>query len=102
MQTIYLNKIISFDGKIVAACDKELIGKRFEDGKLTLDLEKNARFYKGKPSTEEELKKAMQDADSINLVGEKAVKAAVDAGIIEASAVKRIAGIPHIQVYRLK
>ena len=102
VQTIYLNKISPFDGKIVAACDKERIGKRFEEGKLSLDLEKSARFYKGKLSTEEELKKAMQDANSINLVGEKAVKAAVDAGMIKDSAVKKIAGIPHIQMYRVK
>ena len=102
VKKMYLNEIATPEGKIAAACDKELIGRKFTEGKYSLDLEKNAGFYKGKLSTEKEVKKALKGAFTINLTGENAVQAALDEGIAEKNAVKRIAGIPHLQVYRIK
>jgi len=99
---MYLNQISTPGGKIAAACDKELIGRKFSEGRYMLDLEKNAGFYKGKLSTEKEVKKALRGAYSINLAGENAVKAALDEGIAEKGAVMTIAGVPHLQIYRIR
>ncbi len=87
--------------KILAACDKELIGKVLEENGAHLDLEKHSSFYKGELCTENELISKMPSASSINLVGEKAVAAGLRAGLFSRDEVRYINGIPHIQVYRV-
>ncbi|MBL7100455.1 MAG: DUF424 family protein [Nanoarchaeota archaeon] len=79
--------------KILAVADKELIGKKFEEGELCLDV--TERFYKGEEKTEEETIKAMKDSQNTNLVGEKSIALGIKAGIITADMVIKIKGIPH-------
>ena len=88
-------------GKIVAACDKALIGKVLHEGDTVLDLKGYASFYRGEPAEEADLLKAMRDASSVNLVGEKAVSIALEQGILGQNDVKYINGVPHIQIYRI-
>ena len=56
---------------IVAVCDKELLGKRFEEGKFQLDVKES--FYKGKEADKIkilEIMKEMSEEDAIfNIVG---------------------------------
>lgn len=81
---------------VVAICDAELVGKKFEEGKRQLDCREN--FYKGKKVTKEEAVKILQlqaDNDStFNIVGEKSIQAAIKAGIITKESVHKIQGIP--------
>jgi hypothetical protein len=89
-------KIIKSYREIVALCDKEILGKTFEEGNFQLDIKES--FYKGKEVNEEEaieiLKDmAMEDA-TFNIAGEKSVKTAIKAGIIQKNSVGKIAGIP--------
>jgi len=88
-------------GKIVAACDRGLVGKVLHEGDAVLDLKEYAPFYKGAPAEEADLLKAMRDASSLNLVGEKAVSVALEQGILGQNDVKYINGVPHIQIYRI-
>jgi len=88
-------------GKIVAACDAELIGTVLEEGKICLDLKAHKDFYVGKKATAGEIKAALQDFSSVNLVGKKVVGIAADAGIVEERYIKYIKGIPYIQIYRI-
>ncbi len=84
------------EGRIVAAvCDSELLGKKFDEGKLQLDLASD--FYKGEEKDDITVGDTIRNADSVNLVGEKAVKLGIDEGIIDAGQVKKIAGIPYAQ-----
>ena len=54
MKTGILIKIHKSAGKeILAVADKEIIGKKFEEGELCLDV--SERFYKGEEKTEEEI-----------------------------------------------
>jgi hypothetical protein len=86
----------SHEGKIIAAaCDDELVGKRFEEGELQLDLA--SEFYKGDEKDDVEAGDIIRNADSVNLVGEKAVKLGIDEGIIEEGHVKKISGVPYAQ-----
>jgi hypothetical protein len=81
---------------VVAICDKELLGKIFEEGKFQLDVKES--FYRGKEVTEEELfeiinKMAVEDA-TFNIVGKRSINAALKAGLIEKEGIRKIKGIP--------
>jgi hypothetical protein len=81
---------------VVAVCDSEIAGKRFEEGIKILDIREN--FYKGDEKEEKdviELMKdwAMEDA-TFNIIGEKSVQAALKAGIISREGIKTVSGIP--------
>lgn len=96
-------KVMKADGrKIVAVCDAEHIGKVYVEGEKQLDLAAHQSFYKGEFVTEELVLKALKGADSINLVGEKAVGAAAKAKLLHAGSIARIQGVPHAQVYRIE
>ena len=63
-------KIHIKDKKIIAAiCDKDLLGKVFEDGKKILDL--SSDFYRGDEKDISYIKIALLKAYIINAVGEK-------------------------------
>ena len=87
---------------VVAVCDSDLIGKKFDEGEIQLDIKES--FYKGdiqKGTSDVSREKAieiMKDMSSedatFNIVGEEAVDAAIEAGVISEEDVKRIEGIP--------
>jgi|TARA_B100002003_G_C14116509_1_gene537021 hypothetical protein len=81
--------------KIVAVCDKDLLGKKFEEGKLQLDLASN--FYKGDEKEEEEIIKILNDGNIINFVGKKSINLGLKQGIIAKNNIIRIKKIPHAQ-----
>ncbi len=89
------------EGKIVAACDKELVGRILEDGKIYLDLDTCRSFYVGKLSTREELKKALENFVSANLVGKNTVAVALEGGFAQESDVIYINTTPHVQLYKI-
>jgi len=82
---------------VVAMCDSNLLGKKFEQDKLQLDLVE--RFYKGEELSFEEAKKHMEkhtlDDATFNIVGEEAIKAAMETGIIEQAHIGKIDNIPY-------
>jgi len=86
---------------IVALCDKENMGKVLRKGGLVLDLKAHAYFYKGTLVSEAVAARALKEADSINLVGKRAVALAKKLGLASDSDVMRIGGVPHVQVYRI-
>jgi hypothetical protein len=91
-----LVNIIKSYRDIVAVCDKELLGKRFEEGQFQLDVKES--FFGGEEISVEELIYLMQDMSkedaTFNLVGEKTIDTAIKAGIISSDGVAEIAGIP--------
>jgi hypothetical protein len=84
---------------LVAACDRGLIGETFRDGKLKLEVK--ADFYKGIATSLQEALRTIADADNANLVGNRIVDAAVKMGLVDQSAIIRIAGVQHVQIVRL-
>jgi hypothetical protein len=82
------------DGRIIlAVCDSEILGKKFEEKGLQLDL--SSDFFKGNEMKEEEIISLFKKAYIVNLNGEKAVKLGVREGVV--SEVIRIKGIPHAE-----
>ncbi|MBU0760499.1 MAG: DUF424 family protein [Nanoarchaeota archaeon] len=82
--------------KVVALCDSDLVGKKFEEGKMQLDVREN--FYGGEEVGEVEsvemLKSLALDDAIFNIVGACAVEAAMKAGIINEDSMGKIQGVP--------
>lgn len=91
-----LVKIVKAYRDIVTVCDSNLIGKKFEEGNLQLDLKED--FFKGDELSEEKAIKVMKDMvnedATFNIVGPESVKAALNAEIISEEGVKKIQGVP--------
>lgn len=96
---MYIKKYDTEGQIIVAVCDKNIIGKKFREGKLVLKLDSS--FYKGDDANEIEVKDALSSATIANIAGEKAIACAVECGCIDPDAVIFIEGIPHAQMIRI-
>ena len=91
-----LIRIIKSYRDVVAICDSELLGKKFEEDKFQLDLKES--FYGGEETSREETIKIMQSLSredvTFNIVGKESVDAALKAGIISEEGIKKIQGVP--------
>jgi len=89
-------KVIKTYRDIVAVCDVNLLGKKFEEGKFQLDVKEN--FFKGEKVDEEKaikiMKEMLMEDATFNIIGEKSIKTAVKAGIISEQEIGKIQGIP--------
>ena len=84
---------------LIGACDEDLLGKKFEEGKFQIDVSKD--FYGGEKISPEGLKKYLRDATIANLVGKLTIKCAIEIGLIDPSSVIKIKGVPHAQMVRM-
>lgn len=80
---------------ILAAADTELLGKKYEEGEMQLDL--TSQFYQGKDVSTEEFVNMLKNANILNLVGRITIHAAAEAGVIEKDGTLCIDGIEHVQ-----
>ena len=81
---------------VVAICDTDLIGKRFEEGKRQLDCRQN--FYEDRKIDFKDAVKVIEmqsyEDATFNIVGPNSIKASIEAGIISKEDVDKIQGIP--------
>jgi hypothetical protein len=81
--------------KVVGLCDSELVGKKFEEGKKQLDVTEH--FFKGEEVTHDEavvrLRQLALDDATFNVVGQEAVKAAIEAGVLGDEGVGEVSGV---------
>lgn len=84
---------------LVAACDSDILGKTFEEGRLVLDVRKE--FYGSDLVGWETLRDLLDEATIANLVGEEVISKAIEGGFIEAENVLRVKGVPHAQMVRM-
>lgn len=94
-------KIIKSYRDVVAICDSELIGKKFEEGIFQLDIKES--FYKGDELSEEDtsavIKRMAREDATFNIVGEKSISLALRHEIISEEGIKRIQGVPFAMVF---
>lgn len=83
---------------LVVICDKELLGKKFKDGKLQIEVKES--FYGGKEESVDKCIEALRNATIANMLG-SIVECAVEEGIVDRSMVLRIKGVQHAQLVRL-
>jgi len=81
---------------VIAICDSDLLGKKFEEGKIQLDL--TGEFFNGEEKTESEILRIMKDASTedatFNIIGKQATELAIKAGVIDKKGIKTIQKIP--------
>lgn len=82
---------------LVIVCDPELLGKKFKQRELRLDVKES--FYRGTEASVKECIAALREATIANLVG-SIVGHAIQAGIIERANVIRIQNVLHAQLVR--
>jgi len=99
MEMISIKVYKSGNDLLIGACDEELLGKKFEDGKFQIDVNKD--FYGGERISPEALKKYLEDATIANLVGEETIKCAIEAGLVDPGCIIKIKGVPHAQMVRM-
>jgi len=82
---------------IVAVCDLEILGKKFEEDNLELHVDE--KFYKGKEIDEKQLLKLLKNAQTddacFNFVGKETIEVAAKAGIVYKDHVLTVQGVPH-------
>jgi uncharacterized protein len=85
--------------EVVAVCDRELINTTVSNGTISVTI--TEWFYGKAPAAEEEIRKALQSAGNINLMGERSISLAIGMGLITKEDCIMIGKIPHVQVYCL-
>ncbi len=78
---------------IVSICDEELIGKKFEENSMQLDV--SEFFYRGKSMSDKDALDTIREADSLNIVGKNSIRFALKNNLIEKENIIRIKKIPH-------
>ncbi|HOW13469.1 MAG: DUF424 domain-containing protein [Methanosarcina sp.] len=96
---MYLKIYKNGEHVLVAACDKEVLGKTLKHGNTIVEISRV--FYEGELVSEGELYKALEEATTANLFGEKTIKYAIKCGLIDPDSVIIIDCIPHAQVFRV-
>lgn len=85
---------------VVAICDFELIGKRFEKGKFQLDIKED--FFKGNEVSKEKAIEVIKDLScedaTFFIVGKESVESGLKAGVIFNESVGEIDNIPFAMV----
>jgi len=91
-----LVKIHSSYRRIVAICDNELLGKKFEEGKKAIEIKES--FFKGEEKTEEEILKIIEESTgedaTFNIIGKNSVNVALKSGLVRPEGIIKIRGVP--------
>ena len=85
--------------RVVAICDKELLGKTFKTSKVNLVV--NEDFFGGFESTVDEAVIYLRQAYTAMIVGKNIVSKAVSEGIIHPESVMKVRGVPYAQLVRM-
>ena len=90
------------EGLLVSVCDATCLGETYEEGAVSLDV--TEAFYGGDDAEEvgaDSVVNSLARASVANIVGERSVSVAVDAGIIEEANVLSVDGTLHAQLVRM-
>ena len=96
----YLLKVHeSSSGRVVALSDVHVLGKKFFENDIILDVD--ADFFGGKKVRADEIISAVKDASNANIVGNDVVSLLVEKGIIAPTGVKTVGGVKFAHIYRV-
>ena len=90
------------EGLLVSVCDAACVGETYEEGEVSLDV--TEAFYGGDDAEavgDDAVVESLTRASVANIVGEKSVAVAIDAGIVDETRVLSIEGTPHAQLVRM-
>lgn len=95
-----VNERTTEEGRLVAVCDRDVLGESFEDGSVSITV--NEEFYDGDRVDEQAVIEALSRAHVANIVGTRAVALAVEHGFVEEANVLEIGETVHAQLIRLE
>ena len=84
---------------LIAVCDSDLVGKKFAEGHLRLEVSKD--FFGEEKVSPEEVETALRSATIANFVGCCAVEQAIQLGYVERENVLCIDGVLCAQMVRM-
>lgn len=93
---LYLKSHCSGDEVLIAVCDCDLMGKKFVEGHLHVEILPD--FFGEETATAQDVERALAAATMANLVGELAVGHAIRLGYVSRENVLRIKGVPCAQM----
>tara|TARA_Y100000310_G_C20465344_1_gene707355 strand:+ start:608 stop:907 length:300 start_codon:yes stop_codon:yes gene_type:complete len=99
VSSIYYKEHKNDLGSVLAACDKELVGKTLSEGDMEFKVSEG--FYKGQIISPQELTDKIKSSENVNLIGNRVVECAVSANLVDADSVIEIQGIKHAQIFTL-
>jgi hypothetical protein len=88
------------EGLLVSVCDEECLGETYERGEMSLTV--TEEFYGGDSAEEEEVVESLMRASVANLVGDRTVDVAIEAGIVDENRVLDLGGTRHAQLLWLR
>ncbi len=83
---------------VVAACDRELIGRELSVGENGRTVQVSGHFYGEREVSVEELLWALERATVANLLGERVLGIAREHGHIGTEATASLGGVPHAEI----
>ena len=83
-------------GLLIVVTDAEIIGKKFEEERLQLDLTK--KFYQGELKNKEEVTQIMKTARHLHLTGKGAVAIGVEMDLVNPKKIIFIDKVPHAEI----
>jgi hypothetical protein len=84
---------------LIAICDCEILGKKFAEGDLRLEV--SCEFFGQEHASASEIEAALEGATMANFVGCRAVEHAISLGYVEKENVLSIDGILYAQMVRM-
>ena len=90
---IFVKEHIHNNRKLLAICDGDLIGKKYEEEEKILEVSKS--FYHGSPMFEKDVLSLIEDNIMLNIVGEESVAFALKNKLINKKGIAKIKGVPY-------
>ncbi|MFW3146154.1 MAG: DUF424 domain-containing protein [Thermoplasmatota archaeon] len=94
-------KIHHYGGQLtLAACDREILGKKLKQGKVTVVI--NPGFYGGDLVEGSTVLDMLGKVSNANLFGNRIVELASNAGWVDPGGIMIIEDIKHVQIYDVR
>ena len=99
MARLAYNVIRTEEGVIVAVADAELLNRKLTAGNgVTVEVSED--FFGGKIGDEEEVSRALAEADMAIIVGARAFSLAKELGLVAPGSEIYIGDVPYVQIFR--
>jgi hypothetical protein len=96
---MYLKSYQQGSDTLIAVCDCDILGKKFAEGHLQIDVTPD--FFEGEKASCTEVEAALASATMANFVGCKTVEHAISLGYVEKDCVLSIDGVLYAQMVRM-
>jgi hypothetical protein len=99
MKEMYLKSYQQGAQTLVAVCDCDILGMKFAEGHLRLEV--SPSFFGADSASAAEVEAALSQATMANFVGRKTVEHAISLGYVEKDSVLSINGVLYAQMVRM-